>query len=384
MDKLIGTIQSLAPVLLAYPRWAQGLFVLTTVLLFVSILVFLLLLPSVSAVGKQAPGAGTPGAASSFNISSPQSGDFLTTRRFSIEGTGADAAENNAMGVQLIDIRSAAATTVQGHLTVNSDSSWRFDAVEFKGAGPYDLVVDAIIGKKKYSRKLRINYELDVSSIAAEAVAASRPEDQAGAVAFVSENGPVMHVDLIRSVRVADAVTYDGNQDEYIFKHWGYLWTRAKILDLSADARYEISLDLKARIAYPGYVDQYPPELHLLFASGIRGVPETGNTDDISLLGERSDIVFRANAPVAIASTVPASGNTRSKPEGGILEVDRWHQVVVVLASTGIAVRVDGKGTVTALQRNLSGGYHLRIETWASTANWFLRNLKIKKIQTPE
>ena len=156
MEKLLSTI---APLLLAYPRWAQGLFIITIMMFLLSCVVFIVLLPSAKNTIKA-----LPSSFSSFDVTRPQSGDFITTRRFSIEGTGANSADINILKVQLINIKTNASSSVQGNLTVNSDMSWRFDYVEFQYPGQYNLVIDAIFGTKKYSKNLLINYEQDIKS----------------------------------------------------------------------------------------------------------------------------------------------------------------------------------------------------------------------------
>lgn len=151
MEKLWRFIEGVAPLLAFYPRWAQGLFALTVVLLATSLAVFLLLLPS----AKSKLEAGTSSTA--FEVTRPRNGDFITARRFAIEGHGADPGKDNVLTVHLINPHSGEVRAVQGELTVNSDRSWRFDAVEPPAPGAYDLRLVAVFGTEQHSRQLRIN-----------------------------------------------------------------------------------------------------------------------------------------------------------------------------------------------------------------------------------
>jgi hypothetical protein len=147
MEKFKSTIEYLVPVMLAYPAWAQVLFLCTILLLLLSAVVFIRLYPPASE------------EISSFAVTSPTSGDFISSKSFCIEGRGANPAETNAYKIRLTNIRSNDQVSFKGHLTVTSDSSWRSDLLELQSEGEYDLLIEAIVGKKKYSKTLRINYD---------------------------------------------------------------------------------------------------------------------------------------------------------------------------------------------------------------------------------
>lgn len=291
MEKLLSTIAYIAPVLLAYPRWAQGLFIITIMMFLLSCVVFIVLLPSAKNMIQASP--------SSFDVTSPQSGDFITTRRFSIEGTGANSADINILKVQLINIKINASTSVQGNLTVNSDMSWRFDYVEFQYPGQHNLVIDAIFGTKKYSKNLLINYEPDIKSN----TTIDEPIGENTAISIAQDEQK--SINFLKSVRDNNAIIYDNNLNELIFKHWGYLWSRDKIINFIDNSSYEITFDFKASIVYPENFSQYPPELHLFITDGIRTVPRAGNVDTISLLGKGIHVVFPIDdSPLSIYSGV--------------------------------------------------------------------------------
>jgi hypothetical protein len=151
MEKWWKFIESVAPLISGYPGWAQGLFALTLALVATSLTVFLILLPSAKA--KVEAKTSTP----AFAVTRPQDGEFITARRFSIEGRGAEPAKDNVLTVRLLNPQSGEALAVPGTLSVNSDHTWRFDSVEPPAPGDYDLRVEAVFGGARYSQQLRIH-----------------------------------------------------------------------------------------------------------------------------------------------------------------------------------------------------------------------------------
>lgn len=154
MEKLWKFIEGVAPIIAVYPRWAQGLFALTVILMAASLSVFLLLLPS--AKSKLAEGSS---AAATFAVTSPRSGDFITARRFALEGRGADPKADNVLTVHLVRPQVGDTLPVQGTLSVNSNGTWRYEPVEPPEAGAYDVRVEAVFGRERHSEQVRINYQ---------------------------------------------------------------------------------------------------------------------------------------------------------------------------------------------------------------------------------
>lgn len=153
MEKLWKFIESVAPIIAVYPRWAQGLFALTVILMAASLSVFLVKLPA--AKSKLAEGSST----AAFAVTRPRSGDFITARRFAIEGRGADPKEDNVLTVRLLRAQVGDTLPVQGTLSVDSNGTWRYEPVEPPEAGAYDVRVEAVFGRERHSEQVRINYQ---------------------------------------------------------------------------------------------------------------------------------------------------------------------------------------------------------------------------------
>ncbi len=140
MEKLTKTIESLSTILMAYPRWAHNLFIITTCMSALSIVVFLILLPSAKKKLGTIHGSDTFSSSSPLIITQPKSGKFVTTHRFTMYGKGAKPTENNIFQVKVIHVPTGTWQIFQGRLVVNSDQTWRFEDVELQQAGPYDKV----------------------------------------------------------------------------------------------------------------------------------------------------------------------------------------------------------------------------------------------------
>lgn len=133
MEKLAKAIEFLAPILLVYPRWAQVLFVLTVALLLLSLGAFLVLLPAAKSRYDDEKSSINQ---SSFAVTSPTAGAFVTDPQLTIHGTGADPERSNTVTVRFRHIRTGGSKTISGEFFINSDRTWRFEYVEFSEPGP--------------------------------------------------------------------------------------------------------------------------------------------------------------------------------------------------------------------------------------------------------
>jgi hypothetical protein len=162
MDWIAKILEHTIPTL---PRWAQGLFAVVAL----SLLVFSVV--PLETIRGLFEGSDLP----NFEITKPLSGEFITQKQFSIEGTGARPDEDNVLSVILRSPTLGTSTKVHGRLTVNSNTTWRFDYVDVYDPGRYDLVIDAIFGGNKESEVLSINFE---------------PQSSNGELPVVSIEGP--------------------------------------------------------------------------------------------------------------------------------------------------------------------------------------------------
>ena len=97
-----------------------------------------------------------------FQISSPTSGQFIASPRFSIFGKGAIPEEDNSLYVKLRHVQTGDEEDALGEFTYESDGTWRFDSVVLDAPGAYDLIIDAIFAGVSESEVIRINYRPNV------------------------------------------------------------------------------------------------------------------------------------------------------------------------------------------------------------------------------
>jgi len=183
-------------------------------------------------------------------------------------------------------------------------------------------------------------------------------------------------VKLVKSSYDEKAVSFEKDENVFFFQHWAYLWTSDQIIDFGKTEAYKIHFSVKSKPIHPAYFERHTPELHLFICTGKRIVNDGPN---LKLLKENVHIGLPINELKFDISMHTEDGFDSKLKGSDIIQPEKWHTVSINLRPNYVQVDIDERTVAYRDKINLPLKAFLRLETWNSTANFWIKNFTIAK-----